>query len=443
MEFRLLGPFEARHDDVLVQLSRRQERCLLAVLLLAPGQWLPTQRIADLLWHDHPSATARGAIHTYVGRLRRRLSAYGLSIATRGDSYLVDPDGHTVDVTQFTSLVRRAGTATVPVDQVQLYDRALRLWRGPLLADVADDELRARLEPELTELRLTAAELRAQAQLTMGLHDRVVTELGPYVEATPTRERLVGSLMTGLYRSGRQADALELYRRTRDLLDDELGLEPGRELAELQGRILRGDPALDRPPMPVFAVQVADQWLPWNTSGHPALEFCNTYAGWSQPPQPSRDWLTGYATLAVWTGHHGLTDQATVARLRGRAEDDPAAAAAVLADARELRAQLYAGLTQPDDSAAFHAVATYAEAAARQTTFRLGEDRLGRWSVSPAAGLRLPVLAVARSAADLLADPRRFTVRACPAPGCGWLFLDETGQRRYCSAAMCDGKAPQ
>jgi SARP family transcriptional regulator, regulator of embCAB operon len=308
---------------------------------------------------------------------------------------------------------------------------------------VADDKLRARLDPYLDELRLTTAELRAQAQLSMGLHDRVVADLVPLVSSTPTRERLVGCLMTGLYRSGRQADALGLYRQTRAVLGDELGIEPGRQLQALHERILRTDPALDRPPMPIYAVQVADQWLPWNTSGSPVLEFCNTYAGWGFPPRRGSDWLGSYATLAVWAGHHDLTDARMVSRLRQEAERDPTTASLVLDSARQLRTHLYACLTNTDDRDAFDSVAGYAEAATKLTTFQLGEDGLGRWSVVSGAGLHLPVHAVARAAADLLADPRRFTVRACPAPECGWLFLDHTGQRRYCNTALCAESASQ
>jgi predicted RNA-binding Zn ribbon-like protein len=283
-------------------------------------------------------------------------------------------------------------------------------------------------------------ERRAEAQLALGLHDGVVADLTPLLVEHPSRERLVGAQMTALYRVGRQAEALRLYGRTRDLLADELGTEPGRELRTLHERILLGDHRLDRPPGPVYAVRVGDQWLPWSTSGHPALEFCNTYAGWGGERLPGSDWLRGYATLAVWAGHLDLVEERQVTRLREQALRQPAEAAAVLEEARRLRTGLYACLTDPQDGRAFKAVAAAVEDAARLSVFTRGEDGLGRWQPSPSAGLRLPVCSVARSAGELLADPRRFTVRGCPSRDCGWLFLDDSGRRRWCSLATCGAK---
>jgi DNA-binding SARP family transcriptional activator/predicted RNA-binding Zn ribbon-like protein len=444
MEFQLLGPFAARHEgrQVLVG-SRRQERCLLAVLLLHAGRAVPTDRLIDLLWDDEPPAAARATVHTYVGRLRAALRPHGVSVETRHDGYAVEQgpqDPHRIDVQEFVGLVGQAADSADPAERIRLYDQALGLWRGPLLADVADDRLRSRLGGTLSELRLSAMERRAEAQLAMGLHDGVVADLTPLLVEHPSRERLVGAQMTALYRVGRQADALQLYDRTRDLLADELGIEPGRELRTIHERILRADPRLDRPPGPVYAVRVGDQWLPWSTSGHPALEFCNTYAGWGGERLPGSDWLRGYATLAVWAGHLDLIEDHQVARLREQALRQPAEAAAVLDEARRLRTDLYACLTDPQDGRAFKAVAAAVEDAARLSVFTRGEDGLGRWQPSPSAGLRLPVCAVARSAGELLADPRRFTVRGCPSRDCGWLFLDESGRRRWCSLATCGAK---
>ncbi|WP_328341251.1 ABATE domain-containing protein [Streptomyces violaceus] len=441
MEFQLLGPFAVRHEgrQVLVG-SRRQERCLLAVLLLHAGRVVATERLIDLLWDGDPPASARATVHTYVGRLRAALRPYGVPVETRHEGYAVERAQHLIDAEEFTALVGQAAAAGDPAERIRLYDDALGLWRGELLADVADERLRTRLGGRLAELRLSAVEQRAEAQLAMGLHDRVAADLTPLLEEHPTRERLVGARMTALYRMGRQADALQLYDRTRDLLADELGIEPGRALRTLHERILSADPRLDRPPVPVYAVRVGDQWLPWSTSGHPALEFCNTYAGWGGERLPGSDWLRGYATLAVWAGHLDLIEDRQVTRLREQALRQPAEAAAVLAEARRLRTDLYSCLTDPRDGRAFKAVAAAVEDAARLSVFTRGEDGLGRWQPSPSAGLRLPVCAVARSAGELLADPRRFTVRGCPSRDCGWLFLDESGRRRWCSLATCGAK---
>ncbi|MET9421683.1 BTAD domain-containing putative transcriptional regulator [Streptomyces sp. NPDC006540] len=438
MEFQLLGPFEARHegDRVLVG-SRRQERCLLSILLLDAGRVVTTGRLIELLWDGDAPASARGTVHTYIGRLRARLGPYGVRVETRHDGYVLDPGVHAVDAHEFTALARRAGVVAEPAQRVRLYDRALALWRGPLLADVADDGLRERLGGSLAELRMSALEQRAEAQLELGTHDRVVIDLTPLAREHPARERLVAAQMTALYRSGRQADALELYRATRKALVTGLGIEPGAGLKTLHDRMLHGDPRLHRPPVPLYAVRVDEEWLPWTTSGHPALEFCNTYAGWGGPGLPGSEWLRTYRTLAVWAGHLDLAEDRLVTGLIERARRRPEEAAAVLEEARELRTQLYAALTGPDDVRAFRAVAGVAEDAAKASAFVRGEDGLGRWRLSPSAGLRLPVLAVARSAAELLADPGRFTVRACPGPDCGWLFRDESGRRRWCSLGTC------
>lgn len=438
MEFQLLGPFEARHEgDRVLAGTRRQERCLLGVLLLEAGRVVTTGRLIDLLWDGGPPASARGTVHTYIGRLRARLGPYGLRVDTRHDGYAVDPDGHTVDAQDFADLVRRAQATADGTERVRLYDRALALWRGPLLADIADDRLRERLGGPVAGLRLSALEQRAEAQLELGDHDRVVADLTPLAGAHPDRERLVAAQMTALYRSGRPADALELYRATRTALVTRLGIEPGDRLHTLHDRILHGDPRLNRPATPVYAVRVGEEWLPWSTSGDPALEFCNTWAGWHGPPRPGSEWLRTYRTLAVWAGHLDLAEDWLVTGLLKQARQRPREADAVLEEARELRTRLYACLTDPDDGRAFKAVADAAEDAARVSVFVRGADGLGRWRLPPAAGLRLPVLAVARSAAELLGQPRRFTVRVCPGKDCGWLFPDDSGRRRWCSLGTC------
>jgi len=435
MRFQLLGSFEARHGGARVEVAnRRQERCLLAILLLEIGRVVAIDRLVDLLWEGRPPASARSAIHTYVGRLRQTLQPFDVTIETRGDGYLVRADGVTVDVHEFSALAQRGAAVWDAGERVQLLGEALGLWRGPLLADVAGDRLRQRLEAELRELYLASMELRAEAQLALGRPDRVVADLGPV--ATPLRERAVALLMTALHHCGRTADALSLYRATRAALVDELGIEPGPDLRTLHAQILRNEVPQTKP-TPLYAVEVRGHWLPWAVGGHPALEFCNTLAGWDDPAMINGDWLRGYETLAVWAGYHDLADENTVSALIERSRHDPAEAEATLRDARILRSRLYAALTDVDDEDAFAAVAKYADDAARFTVFGRGVDGLGRWTLPMAAGLRLPVYAVARSAADLLSDPRRFTVRACRGRPCGWLFLDVNGLRRWCSTSTC------
>jgi DNA-binding SARP family transcriptional activator/predicted RNA-binding Zn ribbon-like protein len=437
MEFRLLGPLETSHDGYPAQVRlRRQERCLLAVLLLDSGHVVPVDRLIDLLW-DAPPASARGVVQTYVGRLRTALRPYAVEVSTRGDGYRLDADKHDLDVDRFETLAGKVFRASDPGERVRLCEEALALWRGELLADLGDERLRQRLGRHLDELRLSLYEIRAQALLDAGQQDRVVSELAPLVARYPTRERLVACLMTALYRCGRPADALLAYQSCHAVMAEQIGTEPGEDLQTLSERIRRNDPRLDRPDVPVYMVRVRDQWLPWAVGGHPALEFCNTYAGWGGPRRPGAEWLRSYAALATWAGYVDLADERTVTRLLGQGRETPLEAASILDDARTLRAHLYACLTRPDDAQAFNVVARHANAAVRVAAFVGDGGGLGRWRVSRQAGLRLPVHAAALTAAELLADPRRHTVRACANPDCGWLFLDESGRRRWCTLATC------
>jgi DNA-binding SARP family transcriptional activator len=443
MDFRLLGPFEIRDGDQLLATGlRRQERCLLGILLLSADRSVTIDRLADLLWDGDPPAAARSAVHTYVGRVRRALAGKGLRIVTCHDGYRVSSAGHSIDISEFSVACRRAADATDDLARVARYDQALALWRGPLLADVAGDGLRARLEPALREPWLTAVRRRAEARLAMGEHERVAIDLTPVVDRDPSRERLVALLMTALHRGDRRAEALRCYDVTAEVLED-LALAPSPELRSLRERILRPDPRLDRPAAPAYSVRIRDQWLPWNVGGHPALEFCNTYAGWGSPPAPGGEWLSGYAALAAWAEQNDLASESTVSRLLRLARRAPQEAAAVLARARRLRAALYACLTDPADVRAFATVARFASEAARVSVFAAGDDGLGHWLLPAEVGLPLPLHAAARSAADLLADPRRFTVCACPGAHCGWLFLNSSGRRAFCSAATCSDRAPR
>ena len=439
MDFGLLGDFRADHDGQPVPVGRRHERLTLGLLLLAAGEVVATSRLLEAIWPD-PPANGRGTLHTYIGRLRRTLRPFGVQILRSGDGYLVETAGHTTDVGRFRELSAAGAAATDPIERLRAYDAALRLWRGPVLGDLGDAELIERFAGSLTRQRLTDAETVAQLRVEMGEPEIVVTELLALAEAEPTRERLVALVMTALYRCGRRADALKLFDRSAVALR-ELSVDPPEPLLTLFEQITLADPELIRPAAPVYAVRARGEWLPWNTSGHPALEFCNTYAGWGKEERvPGSEWLRTYSTLAVWAGQAGLIEDWDVTRLLREARRRPEAAAEVRLEARELRAQLYSGLIE-DQASGFKAVATVAERAAKVSSFERGEDGLGRWRVSPSAGLRLPLYAVAWSAAELLADPRRFTVRACPGEDCGWLFLDGAARRRWCSLGTCGAGA--
>ncbi|GAA1643919.1 CGNR zinc finger domain-containing protein [Catellatospora bangladeshensis] len=180
--------------------------------------------------------------------------------------------------------------------------------------------------------------------------------------------------------------------------------------------------------------------MPLLLAGHPGLELCNTWGGWNSPPSPHRDWLRDYDRLAVWTGHTGLLPTPDTARLREQAAADPATATRVLDDVRTLRTALHDVLLDPTDDAAFAHVAHQARRAAAAAVLTR-DGGTARWILPGDTGLELPLLACARAAADLLTDPARDTVRACPGDECGWLFLDARGRRRWCSMAVCGNRA--
>ncbi|HET9738585.1 MAG TPA: BTAD domain-containing putative transcriptional regulator, partial [Solirubrobacteraceae bacterium] len=248
MEIRLLGPLEVRDGGVTFTLPRRQQRALLAALALRAGETVSTDRLVADLWGERAPASAIGSLQNAVSALRKVLGEGVLVRQAPGYRLLVRPDD--VDATRFERLVSEARSAE-PAGRAALLSDALALWRGPALADLDELEF-ARLEAaRLDELYVNALEERLEADLELGRHGALVGELETLVATHPLRERLRGQLMLALYRCGRQAEALEVYRAARLALADELGLDPTPELQELERRILRQDPALAAPVPPV------------------------------------------------------------------------------------------------------------------------------------------------------------------------------------------------
>ena len=248
MDFRILGPFEVVEDGQSLRLGGAQQRALLAVLLIYRGEVLSTDRLIDELWADRPPPTAAKTVQGYISQLRRVLGEE--AIVTRGHGYRLAVVSDQVDVARFEALVRESQTALADGDAVNAQRRlgeALALWRGEPLADFAYDAFAQAEIARLQESRLAAVEARIDADLALGEHTRLVAELEALVHQHPLRERLIAQLMLALYRSGRQAEALECYRAARKRLVDELGLEPGRELQELEEAILAQDRELDSP----------------------------------------------------------------------------------------------------------------------------------------------------------------------------------------------------
>jgi len=239
---RILGPVEASVGDDAVPLRPRQLRLVLAVLAWEVNRVVPVQRLVELVWPDSPPRAAEHAIRVHISALRTLLAKAGTqpTVETRGPGYLLRTDPLDIDLHQFRDLTRRAGQAGNDEERVSLLERALRLWRGQALADTATEPTRQRLCAAAEEQRLSAIENRNDILLRLG-RTNLVDELIPLVDAHPTRERLVGQLMLARYRAGQAAEALDVFRRIRHHLADELGIDPGDALRKLEIAILRGE----------------------------------------------------------------------------------------------------------------------------------------------------------------------------------------------------------
>ncbi|MFI9381602.1 BTAD domain-containing putative transcriptional regulator [Kutzneria sp. NPDC052558] len=248
MELRLLGPVRVATGADVVEPGPRQRRLVLAVLALEVNRAVPRDRLVEWIWPDDPPRSAAHAVQVHVSHLRGVLGD-DMAIVAEGDGYLLRADPHRIDVHRFLDGVARARTAPNDRARVGLLDEALALWTGPALADAASPEIRERLCGALEETRLAAMEDRFDALLRLGGHHELIGELTTLVDAHPTRERLVGQLMLARHRAGQTDRALELARRTRALLAEELGVDPGVELQQLELAILRNDTTA-APPAP-------------------------------------------------------------------------------------------------------------------------------------------------------------------------------------------------
>ena len=241
MELRILGPFEVFDDSGRrVKLPTGRESALLAVLLLRRGEVVSTDALVDALWGEEPPSTAAKAVQGYISHLRRVLEQSGQDgpLQTRPPGYLLRIDDSRVDARRFEKLAAEGWRLLDddPESALATFEEALAFWRGPALGEFAFAEFAQPEIHRLEELRLETIEGRIEALLRLGRHEAVVAELQTRVEEHPLRERLRGQLMLALYRSGRQADALDLYRRGRRLLADELGLDPGRSCSASRRR---------------------------------------------------------------------------------------------------------------------------------------------------------------------------------------------------------------
>ena len=235
MEFLILGPLEVVEDGRPISIRRGKEQALLVYLLLHANEVVPSGTLIDVLWDERPPPTASKILQNGVSHLRKQLGNSRLE--TRDPGYLLRVEKDELDLERFERLARE-GRET----------EALALWRGTPLLDLRDERFADEARRRLDEQRLAVIEDRVDADLAAGRHADLIPELEALVSANPLRERPVAQLMLALYRAGRQSDALETYQRARRRLSEELGLEPGPQLQEIERRILTHDPELAGPP---------------------------------------------------------------------------------------------------------------------------------------------------------------------------------------------------
>ena len=245
LELALLGPLEVRRAGEPLELGGSRPRALLALLALNRSSVVSSDRIVEDLWGDESPASARHMVAVYVSRLRKRLGED--IVLTRRPGYLLQVGPEQVDAARFERLLAEgrealadgdAGLATARISE------ALALWRGPALVDFAYEPFAQAEIARLEELRLQAEEERVDAELALGRGAELVAELETLVATAPLRERRRGQHMLALYRSGRQADALSAYQEARLAFVEDLGIEPGPDLRELERRILEQDERL-------------------------------------------------------------------------------------------------------------------------------------------------------------------------------------------------------
>jgi YVTN family beta-propeller protein len=253
IRFGVLGPLQVLRDGTPVSIGGAQQRAVLAFLLVERERAVSVEQIADALWGEHPPAGYAATIQTYVFHLREVVEPDRAKgdppgvLVTEPGGYRLKVDPAAVDAADFERLIKSGESFIVrglPAEGAADLSRALSLWRGSVLADLAGYDFVARLGSRLDELRLRAAESRIDAELALGEHASMIAELNSLAESNPLREHLQAQRILALYRAGRQAEALAAFRSVRGRLMDELGIEPGAELTNLHQSILNQDAGL-------------------------------------------------------------------------------------------------------------------------------------------------------------------------------------------------------
>jgi DNA-binding SARP family transcriptional activator len=322
VEFRILGPLEVVDDGAGLPLGGRNQRTVLAVLLLNVDEVVSSDRMIEALWGEHPPRTAPTSIQNCVSGLRKLLGSERL--VTQSPGYVLRLAGDVLDVRRVRELTEAARPAE-PAERARLLHEAEQLWRGPPLAEFAYDAFAQTAIAQLEELRLSVIEERIGAELELDGYPGALDELEKLVLEHPLRERLRWQLMLALYRSGRQADALHAYQDARRTLLEQLGIEPGPALQRLHGAILRQDrwleataarPGREEALDDIAAALLAGRLLPVLGSdvGELARELAERF---DVPPDESRELgrVAQFAALMKGTGPlydelHALTSEA-------------------------------------------------------------------------------------------------------------------------------------
>jgi DNA-binding SARP family transcriptional activator len=255
MDFRILGPLEVLDDGRAIPLGGSKQRALLALLLLHPNETLSTDRLIDELWGERPPANAAKTVQMQISRLRKVLAGEvgdgpAGAVVTRDGGYELRLDPERLDAHRFEQLVTQGRSellADRPARAASAFEEAISLWRGEVLGDLGYQPFARHEASRLDDVRVAAWEELIEAKLALGGHSEMVGQLETLIAEHPYRERLRAQLMLALYRCDRQADALQAYQDARTVLVEELGIEPGRRLRDLELAILAQDPELALP----------------------------------------------------------------------------------------------------------------------------------------------------------------------------------------------------
>ncbi len=277
MEFGILGSFQVSGPDGPAQLGGAKRRGLLAYLVVHAGQEVSPDRLVESLWGEESSSGARGTVQTYVSQLRKVLATSDDdAIETRSGGYVLDVPARHVDAARFERLCAQAAAEQDPRRRLEDLEEAMVLWRGPPLAEFAGAEWADLETTRLEALHLQALQQRLDVLLSLGRHAEALPDLERLVGDYPLDERFWAQLMLAYYRAGRQADALQAYQQVRSVLADELGIEPGTELTELEHKVLDQDPALED-----ASREVAEAW----TTVAPSIDVAVPFPVRLAPPR--------------------------------------------------------------------------------------------------------------------------------------------------------------